>query len=175
MNKKSPPAVFQPLPSVTKEENDPVKNLIDVYRVGSEEVRHSASIIWRFSMAILVFQGTAIYYAIDRASAPAFLGLLLVGMVSGRLCRLLQRQCLDRSELVERLKATEASLRNSYRDSFKPIGGGEEHDYKSTHLAADLSLVALLISLVAFVGVGFCSLNWLSVQVSGKPLLEFLL
>ncbi len=157
------------MPIPGKDENDCVKNFIDVYKVGSEEVRHSATIIWQFSLAILTFLTTAIYFAANKRDWVSFIVLGTVGVVGIQLSRLLYRQCLDRQDMVGRLKATEVSLRNSYQFSYAQIGGGPEHEFKSTALAKflkGLSWTMLIVAILCVLGRGALAIHH---HCSGKP------
>lgn len=59
--------------------------------------------------------------------------------------------------MVQRLRATEESLRNSYQLSFAKIGGGPEHEYKSTALAGflkGLSWTMVIVAIICLIGSG---------------------
>ena len=118
-----------------KNEIDRVKNMIDLYKITSEECRHTADIIWRFSIAILTLEGTAVGAVVAHPSYYTAAILGFGGLVGRNLSRMLLRQADIRSAYLKRLHATESQLHPAYPSCFAKIPEGSIHDYKSTDLA----------------------------------------
>src|SRR5688500_7504970 len=99
----APPTVTPGVPTPDKE-SDITKNIIDLYKVCSEELRHTANIVWQFTIAILTFQGVALTLALKEKTNACLLFVIVVGVISIALSAMLVRQAHDRSCHVERIK-----------------------------------------------------------------------
>lgn len=121
--------------------------LLDIQRRTSEELRHTANIVWQFSIAILTLQAGAIGLATqERQTWPTANSILFAGFFLSLLfSMMLVRQCYERKEFVSRIKAVEAILRESHLSSFfSKIQEGPFHWFKSHHLGWILFVESLL-------------------------------
>ena len=72
-----------PVGSEIKPDQNEIKNLLDLYKVSSEETRHSATTFWQYAVAILVFQATSVGIAVNSRSTPAILAVMPAAVISG--------------------------------------------------------------------------------------------
>ena len=143
--------------------NEKTKNLIDLYKVVSEEIRHTANVIWSFAVAILGFQGVAIKLAIESDRLLPKLALIPVALLSLAFSAMLIRQAHDRRCIKDRLVAVEAKLKGTYSDCFPPFTG-EFSEFKSINLAWWIfrwSAILVVSSVAWSVGTVICDLSGL--------------
>jgi hypothetical protein len=137
-----------------KNENDRVKNLLDLYKVQSEEMRHSASIIWQYQIAILTFQSLALGLAFKESGLGPKLALMIASFISIGLSVMLIRQAHDRRSIRKRIVETEVLLRPIFGECFKEFEGPFK-DFTSVDLSwwiCTVSLGLLAVSVAWFVG-----------------------
>jgi hypothetical protein len=138
-----------PDPVEVKNENDRVKNMVDLFKIVSEECRHTADIIWRFAIAIITFQSAAVALAVSHPSSYTALTLGLAGYVARSFSIMLLRQAVIRGVYLDRLQVAESQLEPIYRGCFKRIPEASIHDYKSTDLAKFLLGASCLMMFVS--------------------------
>lgn len=137
----------------SKEESDAAKNLIDLYKVCSEEVRHSATTFWQYAMAILGFQAAAIGLAVTRTSIQSLLAVMLSALVSVGLSAMLIRQAHDRSLFLSRLRLVEDQLRVFYPTTIYSFEKGPFSGFKSSDLAWLILASSMLVLIGGFGGI----------------------
>jgi hypothetical protein len=135
-------------------ENDRIKLLIDLYKVQSEEMRHSASIIWQYQLAILTFQSLAVGLAFKEPGLGSKVALMVASFISIGLSVMLIRQAHDRRSIRARIVETEKLLKPTFGESFKEFEGPFK-DFTSVDLSwwiCTVSLGLLAVSVAWFVG-----------------------
>lgn len=103
--------------------NDPSERLLEIHGIISQELRHTATIVWQFSIAIITLQGTAIGLSgQDKFSATHGKWVLTAAFfVSICFSLMLVRQARERGGFVRRIKAVEDELSKTYPTYFMPI------------------------------------------------------
>jgi hypothetical protein len=135
-----------------------MKEKVDYYKIVSEECRHMADIIWKFSTTIVLFQAGVVSFAITKPQVITAITLGIGGLVSFNLSRLLLRQALIRGDYLDRLHAAEDTLRPYLpANCFKAITPSGAHGYRSPDLAMFLIIVSALM--------GFISISWIFAEL----------
>jgi hypothetical protein len=102
---------------------DNTKDHLEIHKMISEELRHTATVIWQFSIAIVTLQGGAVALS-AQSGFQATLGkcVLAAGFfLSVCFSIMLMRQAGERSWFVKRIHAVEKELRKIYPDIFVEI------------------------------------------------------
>lgn len=130
--------------------HDP-KTYLDVHKTLSDELRHTASVVWQFSIAIVGIQGGAVALSKDHGFRTPMGSTVLIAafVLSFCFCLMLHRQATERTGFRDRIHAVEAELRKIYPSFFAPIPTSVVW-FKSTMLAYILGLESI-IGLLLFV------------------------
>jgi hypothetical protein len=126
-------------------------DLLEVHKIISQELRHTATVIWRFSIAIVTLQGGALGLSAMHGF-QTILGEFVLGFsffLSICFSVMLIRQATERRGFVDRIHAVEAELRKTYPLFFARIDSRFFHWFKSTKLAW-LLLIESVIGFVFF-------------------------
>lgn len=102
---------------------EPAKTQLEIHKLVSEELRHTATTVWQFSIAIVTLQGGAIGLS-GQEKFDATLGkwvLTAAFFLSICFSLMLVRQARERSGFVRRIKAVEEELSKAYPTFFMPI------------------------------------------------------
>jgi hypothetical protein len=128
-----------------------VKTYLEIHKTLSDELRHTANVVWQFSIAIIGIQGGAIAFSKDHGfRTPMGATVLITAFVlSFCFCLMLHRQATERTGFRDRIHAVEAELRKNYPSFFAPIPTSVGW-FKSTLLAYILGLEAI-IGLLLFI------------------------
>jgi hypothetical protein len=98
-------------------------DLLEIHKIISQELRHTATVIWQFSIAIVTLQGGAVGLSAQRGFQTTLgKSILGVGFVLA-ICfsLMLIRQATERRYFRDRIHAVEAELRKIYPQFFTPI------------------------------------------------------
>jgi hypothetical protein len=127
---------------------DPFQKLLEIHKTLSEEMRHTATTVWQFAVAIVTLQGGAIVAGGTENFKDSLLGKLVIVIaffVSLWFSFMLYRQAHDRRGFRDRIWAVEKELRKSEPEAFKEI----------KPVAAWCSSVLLGKILIGEAGIGF--------------------
>jgi len=133
--------------------------LLEVHKIVSQELRHTATVIWQFSIAIVTLQGGAVGLSAQRGFQTTIGRCILATGFFLALCfsLMLMRQATERRCFRDRIRAVEAELRRTYPLFFAPIdsaGFWEFGWFKSTVLAWLLLIESVIGFLFFFVLAG---------------------
>jgi hypothetical protein len=97
--------------------------LLQIHKIISQELRHTATVIWQFSIAIVTLQGGAVGLSAHLAAGRFESALILATGFFLALCfsLMLIRQAIERKCFAERIRAVEAELDRGYPQFFAPI------------------------------------------------------
>jgi len=98
-------------------------DLLEVHKIISQELRHTATVIWRFSIAIVTLQGGALGLSAMHGF-QTILGEFVLGFsffLSICFSVMLIRQATERRGFRDRIDAVEAELRKTYPLFFAQI------------------------------------------------------
>ena len=101
-----------------------LKDLLEIHKTLSEEMRHTATTVWQFAVAIVTLQGGAIAVTGAKGFEEGFLGKIVIVtafFVSVWFSIMLYRQAHDRTGFRDRIWAVEKELRNSAPMAFQKI------------------------------------------------------
>ena len=138
--------------------------LLEVHNIISQELRHTATVIWQFSIAIVTLQGSAVGLSFAQHGFQTILGKSVLGFgffLAICFSVMLIRQATERRGFVDRIHAVEAELRKTYPlffaqiDSDPGFGWFKLGWFKSTKLAWLLlieSVIGFLFFLVELTG-----------------------
>ncbi len=103
--------------------NETTKEYLEIHKLVSEELRHTATVIWQFSIAIVTLQGGAV--GLSAQSGFQNTGgkwVLIFGFfLSVCFSLMLLRQALERHYFRKRVNAVEEELRKVYPMFFKKV------------------------------------------------------
>ena len=102
---------------------DTPKDLLEIHKMVADELRHSATVIWQFSIAIVTLQGGAVALT-SQSGFPVTRGKWILAaafFLSGCFSIMLVRQARERSGFVTRILAVETELRRVYPLFFAEI------------------------------------------------------
>lgn len=97
--------------------------LLEVHKIISQELRHTATVIWQFSIAIVTLQGGAVGLSAQQGF-QTILGKSVLGFgffLAICFSVMLIRQATERRGFVDRIHAVEAELRKTYPLFFAQI------------------------------------------------------
>ena len=99
------------------------EDYFEIHQLLSQELRHTATTVWQFSIAIVTLQGTAVGLSAQKGFESGLgRSVLLVGFaLAFCFSIMLYRQAKDRSGFVERIKQVEEELRADYPRIFFKI------------------------------------------------------
>jgi hypothetical protein len=107
---------------------DPFQKLLEIHKTLSEEMRHTATVVWQFAVAIVTLRGGAIVASGTKGFEDSPLGKLVIVIaffVSLWFSFMLYRQAHDRRAFRDRILAVEEELRkaepNVFKEAFKEI------------------------------------------------------
>ena len=103
---------------------DRFQKLLEMHKTLSEEMRHTATVVWQFAVAIVTLQGGAIAASGTEGFKDRPLGKLVIVaafFVSLWFSFMLYRQAHDRRGFRNRIWVVEAELRKSEPEAFKEI------------------------------------------------------
>jgi hypothetical protein len=137
-----------------------LEELLEIHKTLGEEMRHTATVIWQFAVAILTLQGGAIALS-GTEKLYGTVGNVVVGgafFVSFWFSVMLLRQAVERAGFIKRIKKVEEELRKKVDppELFAEIKGPPKYEkcvkwFTSIWLAGILiaeSLVGLVVFLV---------------------------
>ena len=127
---------------------DPFQKLLEMHKTLSEEMRHTATVVWQFAVAIVTLQGGAIVAGGTEGFKDSPLGKLVIVtafFVSLWFSFMLYRQAHDRRGFRNRIWAVEGELRKSEPEALK----------KNERVWAWCSSVLLAWILIGESGLGF--------------------
>ena len=103
--------------------NESTRDYLEIHKLHSEELRHTATVIWQFSIAIVTLQGGAVALSAQSGFQTAFGRCVLVTAFLLSVCFsvMLLRQARERRGFVSRIHAVEKELRNDYPKFFEEI------------------------------------------------------
>jgi hypothetical protein len=96
---------------------------LEIHRLLSEEMRHTATVIWQFSIAIVTLQGSVVALTAQSGFQTVFGRFVLGTGLFLSLCfsLMLLRQATERSGFRDRIRAVEDELGGVYPKYFSPI------------------------------------------------------
>ncbi len=99
------------------------KTYLEIHKTLSDELRHTATVVWQFSIAIVTLQGGAVALCKDQGfRTPMGMTVLISAFVlSGLFSLMLYRQAHERSGFRDRIHAVESALRREYPSFFTEI------------------------------------------------------
>jgi len=94
--------------------DESAKDLIELHKLTTEELRHTATIIWQFAIAIVTLQGGALGLGLHAGfTTGAGRGIVITGfLLSWLFSVMLVRQAVERRGFVERIRYLEQELRS---------------------------------------------------------------
>ena len=129
------------------------KDCLEIHRLHSEVLRHTATVVWQFSIAIVTLQGGAVALS-AKSGFQTTLGrcVLVTGfLLSVCFSVMLHRQATERGGFVKRIHAVEVELRKKYPTFFEEIPKSFEW-FRSV----DLARILLIESGIGFI-LFFCT------------------
>ncbi len=138
--------------------DETTKTQLQIHQLLSQELRHTATVIWQFSIAIVTLQGGAVGLSGQSAFNSTLGKAVLAGSFFLSLCfsLMLVRQARERSGFVRRIRAVEDELGKVYPTFFMPIPRALEW-FKSEFLAWVLVIESTGGLTIFLVHVGFFS------------------
>jgi hypothetical protein len=131
-------------------DNGRAAELLEIHKICSEELRHTATIIWQFAISIVTLQGGAVALSAKPEFQTALgKSILAVGLFLA-ICFsvMLVRQATERRGFRDRSLAVEDELRKTYPDFFVKIDSPFRR-FTSIRLA-QLLLIESVIGFVFF-------------------------
>ncbi len=103
--------------------SDKSKDYLEIHRLHSEELRHTATVIWQFAIAIVTLQGGAVALSAQSGFQTALGRCVLIAgfLLSVCFSLMLIRQSRERRGFVARIHAVEKELRKEYPAFFDEI------------------------------------------------------
>ena len=97
-----------------------VDRLLELHKIASQELRHTSTVIWQFSIAIMTLQGAALTLSGGEGADPIQAKIVLAGgfLFSCLFSIMLLRQATERRGYVIRMKAVESKLRMQIQRRF---------------------------------------------------------
>lgn len=102
---------------------DTTKDLLEIHKMLSDELRHTATVVWQFSIAIVTLQGGAVALTAQSGFQVTLGKWVLAAAFFLSVCfsMMLVRQARERSGFVTRIHAVETELRKAYPQFFIEI------------------------------------------------------
>ena len=99
------------------------QHLLDIHRLMSEEMRHTSTVIWQFSIAVVTLQGGAVGLSGQQTSnSVSGQSILAVGFALSLIFSLfLVRQARERQGFKNRIQAVETELRKTFPAFYNEI------------------------------------------------------
>ena len=134
---------------------------LEIYKLLSEELRHTATVVWQFAIAIVTLQGGAVALSAQNGF-QSVLGKCVIAtafFLSACFSLMLLRQAYERRGHRDRIHAVEAELRKTYPEFAIELPRRHFSWFTSVTLAWILVVESLLVLLLflALLVLCFCS------------------